>query len=206
MIDKKISIVAICGSLRKNSFTKKALTTVLKGSQEVGAETKLISLSEYNLIFCNGDSKDSDLPADVLKLRKEVKEADGILLGTPEYHGSYTGVLKNALDLMGFDEFEGKMIGLVGVSGGAMGALDALNSLRVVGRSLHSWVIPEQVSIPFVNKVFDSEGNVLNERIEQRLISLGKQLARFSYLHSSEESKAFIKAWESAPNNPGADK
>lgn len=97
------------------------------------------------------------------------------------------------------------MIGLVGVAGGAMGALDALNSLRVICRTLHSWVIPEQVSIPFVSKVFDDEGNILNPKIEERLISTGKQLARFSYLHSSEESQNFIKAWESAPNNPGAD-
>ncbi len=43
---------------------------------------------------------------------EEVAGAQGIILGTPEYHGSFSGVLKNALDLMGFDEFEGKMIGL----------------------------------------------------------------------------------------------
>jgi len=56
-------------------------------------------------------------------LREEVKQAHGIILGTPEYLGSYSGVLKNALDLMGFEEFEGKMLGLLGVSGGAMGRL-----------------------------------------------------------------------------------
>jgi len=65
----------------------------------------------------------------------KVKRAQGILLATPEYHGGYSGVLKNALDLMGFDEFEGKMIGLVGVSGGNMGAFGALSSLRSVGRA-----------------------------------------------------------------------
>ena len=47
------------------------------------------------------------------RLRKEVKEAHGIIVGTPEYHGSLSGVLKNALDLMSFDEIEGKMMGLV---------------------------------------------------------------------------------------------
>jgi NAD(P)H-dependent FMN reductase len=44
--------------------------------------------------------------------------ATGIIIGTAEYHGGYSGVLKNALDLMGFAEFEGKTIGLLGVSGG----------------------------------------------------------------------------------------
>ena len=56
-------------------------------------------------------------PPGVGKLREEVRAAEGIILGTPEYHGGFSGVLKNALDLMGFDEFEGKMMGLVGVSG-----------------------------------------------------------------------------------------
>ena len=69
-------------------------------------------------------------------------------------------MLKNALDLMGFDEIEGKMIGLVGVSGGAMGAFDALNSLRNVGRALHAWVVPEQAAVAEAWKAFDGSGAV----------------------------------------------
>jgi multimeric flavodoxin WrbA len=61
-----------------------------------------------------------------------VRAAQGIILATPEYHGGYSGVLKNALDLMGFEEFEGKVRGLVGVSGGGMGAFGSLNNLRAV--------------------------------------------------------------------------
>ena len=48
-------------------------------------------------------------------------------------------MLKNVMDLMGFDEFQGKMIGLVGVSGGALGASNALATLRTIGRALHAW-------------------------------------------------------------------
>ena len=73
------------------------------------------------------------MPPDVARLRSTVKRCHGLILGTPEYHGSFSGVLKNAIDLMGFEEFEGKMIGLVGVAGGAMGALSALASLRTIG-------------------------------------------------------------------------
>lgn len=104
MSDKNILIIGICGSLRPNSYTKKALSVALKGCAEVGARTKLISLSEYNLVFCNGNKNESELPSDVFKLREEIKEAKGILLGTPEYHGSFSGVLKNALDLMNLKE------------------------------------------------------------------------------------------------------
>lgn len=124
-------------------------------------------------------------------------------MGTPEYHGSFSGVLKNALDLMGFEEFEGKMIGLVGVSGGKMGALNALSGLRNIGRALHAWVIPEQVAIPEAWKVFDDEGNILEESLKERLLTVGRQVARFAYLHSSEKALEFLRLWESAPENPG---
>lgn len=133
------------------------MEAALEGAAESGAETRLIDLNGYNLIFRAGQDE-TGYPSDVARLRAEVKQADGIILGTPEYHGSLSGVLKNALDLMGFDEFEGKMIGLVGVSGGQMGAFDALKTLRNIGRALHAWVIPEQASIPEAWKVFTGDG------------------------------------------------
>ncbi len=198
-----VSVVGICGSLRPGSYSHSALRIALKGAQEAGAATKLIDLKEYQLIHCDGKEDESRYPEDVFRLRKEVHAAQGLILATPEYHGSFSGVLKNALDLMGFDEIEGKMIGLLGVSGGKMGALNALNGLRVVGRALHAWVIPEQTSIPEAWGVFDEEGNIKDADLKVRIMALGKQVARFSYLHSSEGAQEFLRAWEGAPLNPG---
>lgn len=147
--------------------------------------------------------KDPSYPDSLGALRELVRSADGIVLGTPEYHGSFSGVLKNALDLMGFEEFEGKMIGLVGVSGGQMGAFDALNSLRNIGRALHAWVIPEQASIPDAWKVFNLDGSIRDERLGERLRTVGRQVARFASLHRCEQHFDFMKAWEKAPENPG---
>src|SRR5206468_6640270 len=141
------------------SYTRMAVKVALRGAEETGAQTQLIDLREYRLAFCDGEEDESHLPKDVFRLREEVKRAHGIILATPEYHGGYSGVLKNALDLMGFDEIEGKMIGLVGVSGGAMGGFAALNSLREVGRALHAWVVPEQASVPHVSDAFDDAGH-----------------------------------------------
>jgi len=200
-MDTKIKIIAICGSLRENSHTKRALEICLAGAEQVGVEIQMIDLRTYNLVFCDGNTT-GDYPEDVLKLREQVTSAHGVILGTPEYHGSYSGVLKNALDLMGFEEFEGKMIGLVGVSAGALGANNAISTLRSVGRSLHAWVVPDQVSIPLADVVF-ADGNI-EAATEKRLLNLGRQVARFSYLHSSAHSQEFIKAWEAAPSNPGA--
>ena len=198
----QVRIVAICGSLRPGSYTRMALQTALRGARETGAEATLIDLREYQLIFCDGKENESGYPNDVFQLRGEVKRAHGVILGTPEYHGGVSGVLKNALDLMGFEELEGKMLGLVGVSGGALGAVHALSHLRTVGRALHAWVIPEQVAISEAWKAFDEKGNLKNPEVEERLLELGRQVVRFSYLHSSEKALEFLHLWESAPTNP----
>lgn len=201
--EQSIRIVAICGSLRRGSYTRQALDIALAGAAELGAQTQLINLRDYELVFCDGEKDKSRYPADVFKLQDQVKQAQGIILGTPEYHGGMSGVLKNALDLMGFHEFEGKMIGLVGVSGGQMGAVDALNSLRTIGRALHAWVVPQQVLIARAWQQFDSAGKLKDANLDQRLREVGRQVARFAYLHSSQETQEFLRLWEEAPENPG---
>jgi len=204
--ENRVFVVGICGSLRRGSYTRMAVQVALHGAQEVGAQIRLLDLKDYQLVLCDGKEDERTYPADVFRLRSEVSHAQGIILGTPEYHGSFSGVLKNALDLMGFNEIEGKMIGLVGVSGGALGAINALNSLRTVGRALHAWVVPEQVSIPEAYKVFDQSGTLHDGDLEKRLKEVGRQVARFAYLHTSEQAQAFLRAWEGAPVNPGGAK
>ena len=177
----------------------------MKGAEELECQAKLIDLRDYQLLFCDGKDDESQFPKDVFRLREEVKQAHGIILGTPEYHGGYSGVLKNALDLMGFEEFEGKMLGLLGVSGGAMGAFGAMNSLREVGRALHAWVVPEQASIPQAWQEFDDAGNLKNPKLDERVRQVGRQVARFAYLHGSCEANEFLQRWEKARENPGGE-
>ena len=197
-----IRIAGIVGSLRTGSYTRRAVETALQGAAETGSETRLIDFQDYHLIFRDG-LDETNYPPDVFRLREEVKQAHGVILGTPEYHGSLSGVLKNALDLMGFDEFEGKMIGLVGVSGGRMGAHDALNTLRNVGRALHAWVIPEQASIPEAWKIFSDDGTITDPQLEARLKEVGREVARFARLHKCENALEFLRTWQKAEENPG---
>jgi NAD(P)H-dependent FMN reductase len=194
-------VAGICGSLRSGSYTRLAVQLALQGAKEVGAQIQLIDLRDYYLVFCTG--KETDYPEDVSRLRQDVRRAQGIILGTPEYHGGLSGVLKNALDLMGFAEFEGKMLGLVGVSGGSLGAVNALNSLRSIGRALHAWVLPAHASIPSAWQQFDNDEKIKNGELEERVKQVGRDVARFAYLLTSEKSLEFLKAWEDAPVNPG---
>src|SRR5262249_11195140 len=197
-----VRVAAVCGSLRRDSFTRMALAIALRGAAERGCETELIDLRNFQLVFASGGG--GTHAGDVERFRGRLRAADGIILGTPEYHGSLSGVLKNALDLTGFAEWEGKMLGLVGVSGGRMGAHEALNTLRHIGRSLHAWVIPEQVSIPEAWKSFDAEGNLKDRVLEDRLREVGRQVARFAYLHKCATAHDFLADWQVAHPNPGA--
>ena len=199
-----IRVAGICGSLRPGSYTRMALKMALDAAGKAGAdETRLIDLRDYDLPFATGEEVAGEAADAVLRLRAEVKAADGLILATPEYHNSFSGVLKNALDLMGFDEIEGKMIGLIGVAGGALGAFDALNELRKIGRALHAWVIPEQASIPEAWKHFSESGELSNTALGQRLRDVGAHVARFARVLKCAGARDFLELWEKAPNNPG---
>lgn len=198
-----IRVVGVSGSLREKSYTRMAVAIALQGASDLGAETRLLDLREYGLSFSEEEFESKIPSPGVARMRQDFKAAHGIILGTPEYHGSFSGILKYALDLMGFEEFGGKMVGLVAVSGGALGGANALAGLRTVGRALHAWVVPEQVSISEGWRVFDADGRIKDARLENALKEIGRQVARFAFLHLSEQAREFLKAWESAQPNPG---
>ena len=201
--DQTLRVVAINGSLRPGSFTRKACLIALEGAREAGVETALLDLRDYTLPFCDGKIPDDVAPPDLLRLRREVRAASGVILATPEYHSSLSGVLKNALDLMGFEEFEGKMLGLLGLSGGRMGAVNSLNALRTIGRSLHAWVLPEQVSIAESRRAFAADGSLRDPELAGKVRDLGKEVARFACLHNLEHAVEFLREWQQAMPNPG---
>ncbi len=182
-LENRITVIGISGSLRPGSYTSSAVQLALQAAQEAGAQTHFIDLKDYQLGFCDGKSESN---SDALKLRREVREAQGIILGTPEYHGSFSGVLKNAIDHLEGKDLNGKIIGLIGVSGGAQGGMDALSGLRTVARSVHAWVIPQQAAIPEAWKVFDASGKMKSVNLENRVKEVGHQVARFAALHWSE--------------------
>lgn len=192
-----IRIVGLAGSLRATSATRMAVSCALLGAEEGGADAQLLDLAAYDLPFL-GREKEGVAPKAVEQFVTDLRAADGIILGSPEIHGSISGVLKNALDLTDRELFEGKMLGLIGVAGGRMGASETLSHLRAIGRSLHAWVVPTQVSIAAADGAFDSRGEPANLEIGERLKSVGRQVAHFARLHKCENHVQFMKDWEGA--------
>ena len=193
----EVRIVGLAGSLRPSSMTRMAVRCALLGAEEGGAKTQLLDLAGYDLPFLGSDNGGRAAMA-VGRFMADLRAADGIILGSPEIHGSISGVLKNALDLTDRDLFEGKMLGLIGIAGGRMGAGETLSHLRAIGRSLHAWVVPTQVSIGDAAGAFDSQGAPVDAEVEDRLRSVGRQVAHFARLHKCQNHVQFLKEWEGA--------
>lgn len=169
-----VKIVGIAGSLRPNSTSYQALAVAIQRVQALGADVQILDLRQMQLPFCTGGDEYPGYP-DVIKLREAVAEADGLILSTPEYHGSVSGVLKNALDLMSFDQLSGKVTGLISVLGGQSNN-NALNDLRIIMRWVHGWVIPEQIAIGQSWKAFSEDGKLLDEKLSQRFDRFAESL------------------------------
>jgi FMN reductase len=169
-----VHIIGLNGSLRPGSYSKLALKLALGNAERLGATVELLDLQVLQLPFCNGSDSYPGYP-DVEHLKLAVRQADGLILSTPEYHGSVSGVLKNALDLMGFEELSGKVTAAISILGGQSNS-NALNDLRIITRWVHAWMIPEQVAIGQAWKAFDAEGNLTDAKLEERLAELAKSL------------------------------
>ncbi|MBD2568398.1 NADPH-dependent FMN reductase [Anabaena lutea] len=169
-----VKIVGIGGSLRPGSYTQLGLQVAAQRVAALGAEVEILDLQQMQLPFCNGGKEYPEYP-DVQRLRDTVANADGLILATPEYHGSVSGVIKNALDLMTFDQLSGKVAGLISILGGQVNS-NALNDLRVILRWVHGWVIPEQIAIGQAYSAFSPEGKLLDEKLSQRFDQFAQSL------------------------------
>ncbi|SNZ04146.1 NAD(P)H-dependent FMN reductase [Natronoarchaeum philippinense] len=176
-------VVAICGSLREESYTRTALGVALDAAGRAGATTELLDLRALDLPVFDADAQDA---GDAPELTRAVREADAVLLGTPMYHGSYSSVLKTALDYCGFDEFEDKTIGLLAVSGGRF-PVTALDHLRSVCRALDAWVLPYQAVVPQAYQAIE-DGDVTDEELRERVETLGRRVVQYASIEADPES------------------
>ncbi len=193
-----IRITGVCGSLSADGATRKALAIALRGAAEYDAETALLELRDFNLVFY-GSVPENEYPPDVFQLRQALKDSQGIMLATPEYHGSLTGALKNMLDLMTIEDFETKIIGLVGVAGGDIGAINSLNTMKTICRNLHCWVLPQEVSIANSAQTFNDDGTVNDPAIEERLLNVGRQVVKFASVQRKVQQDEFMQMWKTLP-------
>jgi len=140
-------VVAVCGSRRTGSYTRAGLRYALAGAAAAGAETELLDLGDPELEFpLFHPDRDAEAAGDVADGLQLVRRADGLLLGSPVYHGSYSSAFRSFHDWCSFDEYEDTAVGLLATAGGGSYA-STLDHMRSTVRGVHGWVVPHQVGI-----------------------------------------------------------
>jgi FMN reductase len=174
MAKSPIHILVICGTSRPGNFTSRAVALLM---DELGAEdgvsAELFDPAKATLDF-PGLGQQGD---DSVGLKSKLSSATGVILATPEYHGTFSACLKLIIENMGFPSgLGGKPVGLLGVAAGQIGAIKSLEHLRSVCSHVGAIVLPGPVSVSGVQTVFGEDGECLDEQVEKRVRGLARNL------------------------------
>ncbi len=180
-----IKIVAILGSVRPNNLTSKALALVIDEiKKDPQIEVEIIDPNDFQLGLPG-----KRINSSVIKLQKIVAQATGIVLATPEYHGSYSSVIKLVIENLGYPSvIAGKPVALLGVADGQIGAIKALEHLRSVCSHIGAIVLPGIVSVSGIHKLFDPKGRCSDKKMERRIRSVATNL--IAYIENIAPRKA----------------
>ena len=186
-----VHIAAILGTTRPGNLTSRVLALAVDELlKRPGVRVSRIDPAELDLPFPGqpGESPGRE------RLKDAVREADGVLFATPEYHGSYAAAMKLVIENLGYpSELAGKPAALIGAASGAIGAVKALEHLRSVLSHVGAIVLPGPVSVAGVGRVFDAEGRCLDEAVEKRTRKLAGNL--LDYIERSTCPRAGLEAF-----------
>ena len=138
------TILMLCGGLRSSTRIHRALAVLADRLEERGVRTRWFCLGDHPLPILDPAVEP---PTTAEWLIQEVAGADAVVVGGPEYHAAPSGGLKNLIDHLTRPLLEDKPVGLVVTAGGDRGGVNALNGLRLIFRSLHADVVPEQAIV-----------------------------------------------------------
>lgn len=158
-----MNILTISGSLRSKSYNSGLLRT----AELIAPEGVTIIKSDLrNIPLFDSDLEQGELPEAVATLKQQISDADGVLIATPEYNFSYTGVLKNALDWASRGPVRPlieKPVAVVGASTGNFGAVRAQTDLRRLLHGMAAHVLPKpELLVTQAASKFDENG-ILND-------------------------------------------
>jgi chromate reductase len=178
---RPIRIVVINGSVRPDNYTSMASTLVvdeLRKHPKVSVE--VVEPAGLNLPFPGADPNSQATK----QLQRIVSAATGVILATPEYHGSFSSVMKLVIENLGFPSvLAGKPVALLGVAAGSIGAIKSLEHLRGVVSHIGGVVLPLPVSIPNVQQAFDRGGHPLDPAVEKLIRRVATTLMDYIERH-----------------------
>ncbi len=179
-------IMGIGGTLRQGSSSERALTISLKAAEQLGAVTEIFAGPDLTLPHYSPDTE-SRTPGSE-RLVAAFRRCDGLIISTPAYHGSISGMVKNALDYtedLRTDRrvyLDGLAIGCIACAGGWQAGGHTLSALRSIAHALRGWPTPLGVMVNTSTPQFDLEGNCVDATLRSQLDLLGRQVAEFALM------------------------
>jgi FMN reductase len=183
-VKKRPLVLGLGGTARDGSATERALRVSLASAEAAGAETEIFAGEDLLLPMYRPGSLERSGPSQ--RLIALFRRLDGIIIATPAYHGSLSGLVKNALD---YSEdlradarvyFDGCAVGCICCAAGWQAAGQTLAAMRAIAHALRGWPTPFGAMINTSLPVFDETGQLVDEATHIQLKLVGKQVAEFA--------------------------
>ncbi|MGD0491505.1 MAG: NAD(P)H-dependent oxidoreductase [Steroidobacteraceae bacterium] len=178
-------IVGIGGTARPKSTSERAVVEALRSAERLGAETRL-----FDGVFVSGlplyvpDRKERT--AAEREFIETIRRCDGVIVGTPGYHGSLSGPIKNILDLLedtaGDDRpyLDGRAFGCVVTAYGWQACGTTLVALRMIAHALRAWPTPFGASLNASTPLFETDGTCIDAKVAEQLTIVARQVVEFA--------------------------
>ena len=181
-------IVGLGGTVRPGSTSETALTRALAAAEAAGARTELFGgafLARLPIFDPRTQARDPERT----RFLEAVRSADGLMIASPGYHGSISGLVKNALDCLEDlrdDErpyLDGRAVGCIVSASGGQAAGGALAALRTIVHALRGWPTPFGAMLS-ADKLFDDDGAFCNPRDAWQVETVAAQVVAFAEVWS----------------------
>lgn len=174
-----VRLLCFAGSTREDSFNERLVALAAAAGRAAGVAMTTLRLGDYDLPLYSHAREVGDFPDAARALKAEMVAHDGFLIATPEYNGSISPLLKNAIDWasrptdgespVALTAYRGKVAGLMSASPSPFGGLRALAHLRQILSTIQVLVVPEQVAVPAAHAGFD--GGILKDELPNQLLA-----------------------------------
>ncbi len=194
VVSKLMNILIISGSVRTGRKSHDAAVELQRRFIIHGMmDTHILDLAAYNLPVLEEKyiQGSNDAPAGLAEIEQQLDAADAMVFLSPEYHGSYSGALKNALDYF-WKEFQRKPIGVVAVGSGKFGGINASTEMQRLVLSLGAFPMPYKLLIPTVQNAFDEKGQVIEETLSKNFDKFVGEFVWFAEAIADRKTKDTI--------------
>lgn len=176
-------IVGIGGTTRPGSSSEAALRTALQPAAAAGAEVRCFGAADLDLAMYDPTTPERSPAA--ARLVEAIRHADGLVLSSPGYHGTVSGLVKNALDHVedlrdaSPPYLDGRAVGCIGVGYGWQGAVNTVQTLRSIVHALRGWPTPYGAAVNAADGGF-TDGVCDHPALVSQLHLLGTQVVQFA--------------------------